>query len=175
MFGGKKQEVPTRVGAREKIRKARELAASGKGAHIESQREGGKGGTKPGLLVLVCYIMGCALAFVLTQGPLKDGTHLLSVGIDGLDRILFGNGNQNFFGDPMIDLGILCLIRGLFITLVAGILPFCTLLWIRLRDDASINPFMAFWSVSIGLVLAVMACIQYVFPFMAEFFKTITT
>ncbi|MBI1214931.1 MAG: hypothetical protein GC185_03820 [Alphaproteobacteria bacterium] len=170
----KKEQAPTRVGAKEKIAKARALHG-GPAAQIESQREGGKGKTSPTVVVVTYYVMASALAFVLMQGPLKDGLQGVSIGVDGLDTVFFGGSNQNFFGDPLIDSIILSMIRGIPILFVAGVLPLLAILWTKVRDNPNMNPYMTVWGVSIGTVLLFFASKMYIFPFLGDIFTQITS
>lgn len=169
MFGGK-SKGPTRVGAREKILKAK-MHMGGQSAHIESQREGGKGKTSPAVLATTYYVMSCALAFVLAQGPLKNGAGNLG----WLDTFWFGVPSGGYMGDPLYDAIIVSLINGISVLVITGLLPFLTLVWIKLRDNPNMNPLLTVWGVSIGLLLLMFGGELYVVPFAADVFKQLTS
>lgn len=167
VFGGGKDKGMSRVGAREKMRQARNIMGGG-APDRDAKR------TSPAVAVIAIYIMSVALAFVITENYINQGGLRLSVGDADLDRLLFKPGAHNFMGSADIDYIILMMIRGFAIFLAAGIWPFATLVVQRALDNAHLNIYRAFWGTPIGLTLLLLLLKDYFGPLLAEVFKIMT-
>lgn len=160
MFGMGKDKAPKLVGAKEKMMKAQMAKRGGKFSdEIKGKNEGSKAW---GPTVALIFILATALAYILQIGAMKTTGLSWHTGMAGLDKILFSSGVPSVMGDATEDMIIVPLVRGIFIFLAGGFLPVCTLLWIRAIDRPQMNPFLAFWGVSVGLF--------FVFFFVRDFF-----
>jgi hypothetical protein len=159
MFGLGKDKGPKLVGAKEKLIKARMLKRGRLGDHIESKSEG----KQPwGAAVALIFFISVGLAYVLQIGAMKSSGLSWHTGMNGFDHLMFSSGVPTVTGDPSQDMFIVPLLRGTVFFLVGGFLPVVTLLWIRAIDRPNMNPFIAFWGVSIGVF--------FVFFFMRDVF-----
>ena len=150
------------VGAKDKLLRAKMLKTGMTLDEIKSKREG-KQADNPATAIVMIYIISCAVAFFLTQGPWKNGVRVKS-GNDDLDSLLFSLGDPSFVGDSTIDAGIQILARGLLLFLAAGFLPLMSLLWIRGLDRTDMDPFRTMWGVTVGLGLFYFAIADLVIP-----------
>lgn len=157
MFG--KDKGPKLVGAKEKILKAQKFKKGMTPDQIDTKGEG----KKPwGPTVALIFVLSVALAFTLQVGALKNTGLQWHIGMPGLDKILFSGGVPSVTGNADEDTIIVPIVRGIFIFLAGGFLPVMTLLWIRAIDRPKMNPFLAFWGVSVGLF--------FVYFFVRDFF-----
>lgn len=157
MFGFGKDKGRGPVGAKEKLMKAQMLKRGGF-EQIESKGEG----KKPwGATVALIYFLAVGLAYVLQIGAWKNGGPNWHTGIGGIDKLLEG-GVPSITGDTDEDTVIVPLLRGVLFFITGGFLPLLTLLWIRAIDKPHMNPFLAFWGVSVGVF--------FVFFFTRDFF-----
>ncbi|TAL34821.1 MAG: hypothetical protein EPN97_08140 [Alphaproteobacteria bacterium] len=162
MFGLGKDKGPKLVGAKEKLIKAQMLKRGRLGDHIESKGEG----QKPwGATVALIYFIAVALAYVLQIGAMKSNGLNWHTGMNGFDHLMFSSGVPSITGVADQDMIIVPFLRGTVFFLLGGLLPITTLLWIRAIDKPNMNPFLAFWGVSIGVFL--------VFFFMRDVFGPI--
>lgn len=146
MFGfGKKDNKPALVGATEKRLKAQKYA---KGFQVQSKREGK--GDSPVIGVAVVFCISIIAAYVLTAGAIKQGLGF-RIGNPDLDKLLFGPGEPALTGDSMMDYALAILMRGIFIFLVAGVIPGVAFMWKRLVDRAHMNDYRLFWGTSIAV------------------------
>lgn len=159
MFGNK-NKIPSRVGAREKMRMARNIAGGGS---ITPKGKDGKEAS-PAASILTVLIMAIALAYLVTEVYISQGGLRLSVGNSDLDRLLFKPDKPQFFGMPEVDYILLILIRGGFIALAAGIWPFVSLVVQKAMDNAQINIFRLFWGTPIGIALFVIIVKDVIWP-----------
>jgi len=165
--GGKDKALMSRVGAREKMKQARNIM--GGGAPDKDAKR-----TPPAVAVITIFVMSVALAVVVTESYINQGGLRFSVGDAGLDKLLFKPGTHSFMGDPDMDYIILMLIRGFAIFVAAGIWPFATLVVQRALDNAHLNLYRAFWGTPIGLTLLFLLLKDYFGPMLAEVFKLMT-
>jgi hypothetical protein len=149
MFFKKKDQGPQLVGAREKIQKAQARAA---GRDVISGKKEGK--TDHTVLVVLIYILSVTLCFVLMMGRLKGGLDL-STGISGFDRIMFSGGTPSVMGSSDIDQFVVPALRGLVLFLLVGITPGLTYAYISFTGKTRANPYIVFWTVSLGVLLVV--------------------
>jgi hypothetical protein len=156
---GGKNKGPQLVGAKEKIMKAKMLKHGRLADHIETKGEGKK---PAGPTVVLIYILAAGLAYVLQIGAMKNNGLPWHTGMTGFDNLMFSSGVPSITGDSAEDEFVVPLLRGLIIFLAAGFLPLLTLLWIRAIDRPNMNPFLAFWGVSVGFF--------FVFFFTRDFF-----
>jgi hypothetical protein len=172
MFGlGGKKGGPVRVGAKEKIMKAQMMARGRLSDNIKGK---GEGEQKYGVVVVLIFILSCALAFVLMMGPFKATGLNIHTGMPGFDRIMFAGGVPSLLGVPSQDMFLIPILRGTLYFVVGGILPFMTLLWIRAIDKPNMNPFIAVWGVTIGLPLAFFFCKDFFGPLLGEVFDVMS-
>jgi hypothetical protein len=154
-----KDQGPKLVGAKEKIMKAKMLKHGRLTDHIEAKGEG----KKPyAATVVLIYVLAVGLAYTLQIGAMKNTGLPWHTGMAGFDNLMFSAGVPSITGNPDQDQIIVPLLRGLFIFLGGGLLPLVTLLWIRAIDKPNMNPFLAFWGVTVGSV--------FVFFFTKDFF-----
>lgn len=151
MFGlFEKKEAPKIVGAKEKIRQAQMLKKGMSMEDIQSKREG-KQTDSPAVSIVLIYVLSCAVAYFLMEGPWKNGAPL-KIGHSDLDDLFFGAGAAVFSGDRDIDFLITVFFRGLFIFAAGGAMPGLAFLWMRGLDRTNMNPFRTVWGVSVGVV-----------------------
>lgn len=157
MFGfGKKQEFARRVGAREKVMKARQLNRGNQ--EIQSRREGeGKSGGSNAAVGLIIIFLLAVGNVILGLQEIED--------ITGLRGSTFGVQGA----DVMANI-VPLLIMAAVIFLAAGILPLLTLIWVQLADKGSINVYRAFWGVSLGAPLVLLLMRDHVIPLFSEVF-----
>lgn len=159
MFGLGKDQGPKLVGAKEKIMKAQMLKRGRLSDHISSKGEG----KKPwGAAVGLIYLLSVALAYTLQIGAMKTTGLNWHTGMNGFDHLMFSAGVPTVTGDSGQDTILVPFLRGTIFFLAGGFLPITTLLWIRAIDRPNMNPFIAFWGVSIGVF--------FVFFFMRDVF-----
>lgn len=158
MFGMGKDKGPKLVGAKEKITKAKMLRR-GMSDQISTKGEGDKPWAAT---VVLIYVLAAGLAYVLQIGAMKNTGLNWHTGMAGFDKLMFSGGVPSITGDEGQDMIIVPLLRGLIIFLAGGFLPLTTLLWIRAIDRPNMNPFLAFWGVSVGVF--------FVFFFTKDFF-----
>lgn len=159
MFGFGKEQGPKLVGAKEKLIKAKMLKRGRLGDHIESKGEGQK---PVAAAVALIFFLAVGLAYVLQIGAMKSAGLNWHTGMSGFDRLMFSAGVPSITGVSDQDMFIVPLLRGTVFFLIGGFLPITTLLWIRAIDRPNMNPFVAFWGVSIGVF--------FVFFFMRDVF-----
>jgi hypothetical protein len=161
-MGGKdKQKL---VGAKEKIMKAKMLKSGRLSDHIETKGEGGKPWVAT---VVLIYVLGVGLAYLLQVGIWKNTGLSLHTGMSGLDH-LFEGGVPGITGDSDEDFVIVPLLRGLVFFLAGGVMPLCTLLWIRAIDKPNMNPFLAFWGVTVGSFFAFFFLRDFFWPLISQ-------
>ena len=164
MFGGGKDKQKL-VGAKEKIMKAKMLKSGRLSDHIETKGEG----KKPWIAtVVLIYILAVALAYLLQVGIWRNTGLGWHTGMDGFDRLMFEGGVPSITGEQDQDFIIVPLLRGLIFFLTGGLMPVCTLLWIRLRDNPNMNPFLAFWGVSVGSFFAFFFLRDFFWPLLSQ-------
>jgi hypothetical protein len=120
MFGfGEKNKQPP-VGAREKIRVAREMAAAGGNEVRAGQRGKGQDDTVP--VMVAIYGIACAFSLMLMQFTWPKGPpfHLAD---PALDRLLLQMPPPSFVGDKDMNLLVAMFIRGFVFFLLAGVTP----------------------------------------------------
>lgn len=167
-LGGKKGGGPPRVGAKEKIMKAQMMARGRLSDNIKGK---GEGEQNYGPVVVLIYILSCALAFVLMMGAFKASGLNIHTGMPGFDRIMFAGGVPSLTGVPSQDMIIIPILRGTMYFILGGLLPFMTLLWIRAIDKPNMNPFIAVWGVTLGLPLVFFFCKDFFGPLLGEVFS----
>jgi hypothetical protein len=169
MFGlGGKKGGPPRVGAKEKIMKAQMMQRGRLSDNIGKGK--GEGTENYGPVVVLIYILSCALAFVLMMGAFKATGLNIHTGMPGFDRIMFAGGVPSLLGIPSQDMILIPILRGTLYFIAAGALPFLTLLWIRAIDKPNMNPFIAVWGVTLGLPLVFFFCTDFFGPLLGEVF-----
>ena len=166
MFGLGKggDKAPVLTGAKEKLERARMARGGGP---AEGEKKGKR--THPAVAIIAIYVMSVASAYTVAQN-VRGGLNL-HTGFTGLDNLLFGSSTPNYTGNGDIDTGILMLIRGGFFCLAAGVLPFFSLLWQRLVDNAHMNPYRVFWGFPIGFIFAVLTFKFYVWPLLVSVYE----
>src|SRR4051812_37849591 len=97
MFGlGGKDDTVKRVGAKEKIMKAKMLKQGRFADHIESKGEG----KKPwGATVTMIYVFAVTLAYVLQIGVMKNTGLNWHTGMNGFDQLMFSAGVPSITGN----------------------------------------------------------------------------
>ncbi len=169
MFGiGKSKIEAAKVGAREKIRLAREIAAKG-GDAVLSKKEGKE--TSPAVSVATIYIMAYIVCWMVTEKYISSGNSLnMRLGWDSLDSLLFKTSNINVTGSEILDYGILIGVRALALLVFAGIIPFVALVVQKSLDSAHMNPFRTVWGTPIGILLFIVGMKEYFIPLLGEVF-----
>ena len=167
-FSDKSKMKAARVGAREKIRLAQEIAAKG-GNAVLSKKEGKQ--TSPAVTIFTIYIMACAVGWMVTDKYISNGGGLtLSLGWDSLDDLLFKKHNINVTGTEVLDYALLIAIRGLALLLAAGVVPFVALVVQKSLDAAQMNPYRTVWGTPIGILLVIIGVKEYFGPLLLEVF-----
>ena len=169
MFGiGNSKVKNAKVGAREKIRLARELAGAG-GQAIMSKREGKE--TSAAVSVITIYIMAFITCWMISEKYISSGGGLnMRLGWEGLDRVLFKTSNINVTGTDSLDYILLVAIRAFALVVAAGIIPFVALVVQKSLDAAHMNPFRAVWGTPIGIMLFIVGVKEYIGPILLEIF-----
>lgn len=158
-LGGKKDAIPTRVGAREKLRQARNLMGQGDGT-IKSKKEGKQ--THPAVAVVTIYCMAVALAWLLTENVFQYGFNFRT-GWKDFDDFMFRRITAEG-GEYLMEIGL----RGFAFFIAAGIVPFLALLWQRALDKADMNVHRVVWGVPIGLGLVFFGTKYFLWPLLEE-------
>ncbi|MBL8712170.1 MAG: hypothetical protein JNM12_04670 [Alphaproteobacteria bacterium] len=167
-FGEKSKIKAAKVGAREKIRLAQEIAAKGGGA-VLSKKEGKE--TSVAVSVITIYVMAYAVSWMVSQKYISSGQSLgLRLGWDELDRLLFKAGNINVTGTEVLDYGLLIAFRAVMLLLAAGVVPFVALVVQKSLDAAGMNPFRTVWGTPIGILLVIIGMKEYFIPLLMEVF-----
>lgn len=168
-FGDKSKIQAAKVGAREKIRLAQEIAARG-GSAVLSKKEGKE--TSPAVSVITIYIMACVVCWMVSEKYISGGQSLgFRLGWDSLDGLLFKNSNINVTGTEVLDYALLIAIRALALLLAAGVIPFVALVVQKSLDAAHMNPFRTVWGTPIGILLFIIGMKEYVIPLLGEVFS----
>ena len=63
-----------------------------------------------------------------------------------LNKTLFGPGYQSIIGDPMLDQGLGVFLRGIFFTLVFGLSPYLTYLYVKFSDSRGGSFYIKNWA-----------------------------
>lgn len=149
MFTGQSEDnKPKRlVGAKEKREQAKQFNSNFK---VQSKREGQEAG--PTIPLIIIYGLSVALAFLLSEGPMKSQIGFSS-GSEGFDRIFFGPGYPSFTTGADTNRLIAVLLRGGLFFALAGLLPLITYLWQQLLDRARMNLYLAFWGTTVTVAL----------------------
>lgn len=150
MFG-RKEQIPTRVGALEKRRTARNIMGGG-----APNRGKGDKQTSPAVIVISIFIVSTIVAYLLTINYIDSGGLHMSLGNDDLDRLLFKQGSHNFTGNQMMDYAILIGLRGFALFVATGIWPLVTLLLQRATDNAQVNLYHLFWATPVIILFVVL-------------------
>lgn len=149
MFG-RKEKIPTRVGASEKRRMARNLMGGGPVQGRNDKQ------TSPAVIVISIFIVSTIVAYLLTINYIDSGGLHMSLGNDDLDRLLFKQGTHNFTGNQMLDYAILIGLRGFALFAITGIWPLVTLLLQRATDNAQVNLYHLFWATPVIILFVVL-------------------
>ncbi len=164
MFGMGGKDKQKLVGAKEKIMKAKMLKSGRLSDHIETKGEG----KKPWIAtVVLIYALGVGLAYLLQVGIWKNSGPGLHTGMAGIDH-LFEGGVPDITGNADEDYLIVPALRGLLFFLAGGVMPLCTLLWIRAIDKPNMNPFLAFWGVTVGSFFAFFFLRDFFWPLISQ-------
>lgn len=167
-FGDKSKIQAAKVGAREKIRLAQEIAAKG-GSAVLSKKEGKE--TSPAVSVITIYIMAYVVCWMVSEKYISSGNSLgFRLGWEDLDRLLFKTSNINVTGTEILDYGLLIGFRALALLIMAGIVPFVALVVQKSLDAAHMNPFRTVWGTPIGILLFIIGMKEYVGPLLMEVF-----
>lgn len=167
-FSDKSKIKAAKVGAREKIRLAQEIAAKG-GNAVLSKKEGKE--TSPAVSVISIYIMAFVVCWMVSERYISNGGGIsMRLGWDSLDDILFKKQNINITGTDVLDYGLLIAMRALALLIAAGIVPFVALVVQKSLDAAQMNPFRTVWGTPIGILLFIIGMKEYVGPLLAEVF-----
>ncbi len=170
--GGNKEMKAARTGAREKLAKARAMTAAGghPGSGDVNQGKDGKKATPTPVSVALIYVLSVAACYVFSVGVLDHGGVNWSTGSSGLDHLLFSNAPIRFFGDQGVDYVILMFVRGIFLFLAAGILPFLSLAWVRAIDNSHANPYRVMWGMPVALIFIFYTFRDHLWPLLATIF-----
>lgn len=167
-IGGDSKVKAAKVGAREKIRLAQEIAAKG-GSAVLSKKDGKQ--TSPAVSVITIYIMAYVVCWMVSEKYISSGNSLnLRLGWESLDSLLFKTSNINVIGTDVLDYGLLIGVRALALLLFAGVIPFVALVVQKSLDAAHMNPFRAVWGTPIGILLFIIGMKEYVGPLLMEVF-----
>ncbi len=167
-IGGNSKIKAAKVGAREKIRLAQQLAAQGGGA-VLSKKEGKE--TSVAVSVISIYIMAYVVCWMVSEKYISNGQSLgFRLGWDWLDSLLFKGGKINVTGNEVLDYGLLIGFRAIWLLLAAGVVPFVALVAQKSLDAAGMNPFRTVWGTPIGILLVIIGMKEYIGPLLMEVF-----
>ena len=84
----------------------------------------------------VAFIFAFSIVFAFLYSEYYvDKTSLMKMfGDKDLNKMFFGPGYPSLIGDPTLDQGLVIFLRGIFFTLVFGISPYLTHLYVKLTD-----------------------------------------
>lgn len=151
MFGFGKKKIPT--GAREKIEAARQLHASGR---FNTSKSGGGDINYPSqtIPITIVFVVATIISAILTEGgssnPLS-GMHLTN--IPSVDSFLTGSNMATFTGDADEDKVLTIMGRGGAFFILAGIVPFISMLLERTLFRRTVMPLILCWGVTTFLML----------------------
>lgn len=164
-IGGNSKIKAAKVGAREKIRLAQEIAARG-GTAVLSKKEGKE--TSPAVSVITIYIMACVVSWMITDKYIMSGGMNFGFGWNWLDEFMFRTRDINVTGTDILDYGLLIALRALGLLILAGVVPFVALVVQKSLDAAHMNPFRTVWGTPIGILLVIIGMKEYIGPLLME-------
>lgn len=138
------------IGAREKREMAAKLWREQRGV-VNSKKEGPRSSGAASVAVVV--ILSTVLAWLVTENHLLGGPGYHPTGAEGLDAFLAGSDIPMLVGDEAIDYWILVFLRGIFISIVTGIIPFMTWIFVQLTDSVKGNFYITSWGVTVGVMI----------------------
>lgn len=171
-IGGNSNIKAAKVGAREKIRLAQEIAARG-GTAVLSKKEGKE--TSVAVSVVTIYVMACVVSWMITEKYILNGGGIsLSLGWNWLDDFMFRTRHINVTGTDVLDYCLLIGLRALGLMIIAGVIPFVSLVVQKSLDAAHMNPFRTVWGTPIGIMLFIIGMKEYIGPLLMEVFSVFT-
>ena len=138
-----------RVGAREK-RETADRLRQGEAA-FKSKKEGPQQGHLSS--VVFVFVISTALAWFVTEHSLITGPGYHPTGAPALDDFLAGSGVPEITGNEAGDYWILIALRGVFLALMAGVVPFFTWAFVAMTDRVKGNFYITCWGVSATVLL----------------------
>lgn len=162
----KKKEKKQLVGATAKRMAAYQAAKERKG-EIESS-SGRKELTAP---IVTIYVIACAFAFILTENGNYFFFNGVLTGNALIDQIIVGPGAFVLMGDPMIDMIVTSLLRGLFLFLCAGVPSFLIRTYVRATNKLQSNLYVLHWGCLIVAPFIYYLCVNMVFPLLGEVYN----
>ena len=157
----KKEEKKQYVGAKQKMQAAR-----------RSRIEGGDGGTSKvegpepteSLSIMLIFVASCLLAYLISENYMLESALFAPTGIQELDKIIGGAGYLVITGIEGVDIGITVFVRGLLIFILAGIVPFCTKMYVNITDNPKSNTLVRVWGTIVILFLLVVSTFSFFIP-----------
>jgi hypothetical protein len=141
MFGiGKKHQIATTIAAN--MRRHERFIKSG------STDNRGKIGAR--ITILGFLVVNTALLALFLKGPQGRLPFHLPISSD-LNRVLFSTNILSMTGIKNWDLALGASTQAVAFSLLAAVLPLCTLIWINLRSRTQRNIYISFWGMTVGL------------------------
>lgn len=163
-----KEPPPLPAGARDKIATAQAMREA---ARLKQEQQlGGRKEDDPVMTLIITYIVGVVLAFIITEGGIKLPAGIEIFGGTLLDKVLFGSSIPSLWGSPDVDKILTIFIRGFFIFLAAGIVPGATMLFKKMVDKVNINPLVLCWCMTVVVPVLIFGVTEVV-PVIFEIFS----
>ena len=156
-----------RIGAKEKRDTADRLRHGD--AAFKSKKEGKKQGHSNS--VIFVFVISTVLAWLVTEHHLISGPGYHPTGAEYFDDFLAGSGVPDITGEETRDYWILIILRGLFVTLAAGFIPFITWTFVMLTDRVKGNFYLTCWGVTASVLLFGYLGWNMVLPILNELFS----
>lgn len=138
-----------RIGAKRKLETATQLRQEG--IALKSKKEGKP--TNHWTSVVLIFVISTVLAWLVTEHHLISGPGYHPTGAGAFDDFLAGAGVLDISGDETRDYWILIALRGLFVTVATGFIPFITWLFVMITDRVKDNFYITCWGVSASVLL----------------------
>ncbi len=164
-MGFRKKEEKKYIGAKDKMLAARKARFEG-GDNITSKIEGPQ--PTESMPIMLIFVASCLLAYILTDNYMVDSSLISPTGIVEIDKMIGGPGVPAVTGMSEIDYGIIIFIRGLFIFILAGIIPLLTRIYINMVDKARTNVLVRVWGTIVTTGLFAFGLTTSIIPLIKE-------
>lgn len=138
-----------RIGAKEKRDTAQRLRDGD--LAVKSKKEGPQQGHLSSVIFVL--VISTVLAWFVTERSLITGPGYHPTGAPALDDFLAGSGVPDITGNGAADYWLLIVLRGIFVTLMAGLVPFFTWAFVTITDRVKGNFYITCWGVSATVLL----------------------
>ncbi|TVQ81872.1 MAG: hypothetical protein EA357_11480 [Micavibrio sp.] len=166
MFG-KPKEKP-RIGATAKRMQAEMISRKRRGEDVKGHA-GKQSVSGP---VTLIFLLSVGMAFLMTeQGVYDRYAHMFRITKQPMiDQFITGPGVPHITGTVMADMFLVSITRGLFLFLLAGVVPYLVYLWAKMTDRMQGNLYVMHWGCIISLPFTLYVLLGFIFPLLKEIY-----